>query len=68
MRITDPERAALEAVERLYGALVGLIDRYGIEADVSSIKIEGRYSNGVYTLSELLDRADEVLERAKGRT
>lgn len=67
MRISDPEHAALETVERLYGAMVGLIDRYGIEPNVSSIKIDGRFSNGTYTLEELLDRADEVLERAKTR-
>lgn len=68
MRITDPEHAALETVERLYGAILSLVDRYDIEPDVSTIKIEGRYSVGTYTLQELLDRADEVLERAKGRT
>lgn len=57
MWISDPERAALETV-----------DRDGIEADVSTIKIDGKYGSGVYTLEELLDRADDVLQGATGRS
>lgn len=65
--ISDEELSALEALERMYGVLNALVERYGIEPEASSIAIRGRYSNGTSTIAAVLDRADEVLERAKAR-
>lgn len=69
MRISDPERAALESLERMYGLVVMLTDRYGVETDATIIKqTDGRYSRGTWTIEEMLQRVDEVLEHAKARS
>jgi hypothetical protein len=67
--ISEGHRRALEALEQMYGLALGLAEKLGldeIDEGIVKIKIGGRYSHGTWTIDEVLDRADEVLEHAKG--
>lgn len=66
--ILAPELSALESLERLLGVVTQLVDHYGVDEGATTVKQSaGQYSTGTWTIEEILDRADEVLERAKSR-